>query len=90
MCDTLNYDLRNLTNGESVVAKRPFNAVTFVENHDMGGNEIVNDKNARLFVHTDERRLSVHLLVRLLQPGAGAAGDAEWHRRADRCAPSVR
>src|SRR5580693_8271522 len=44
-CDTLKYDLRNLTADGSVVAKRPFNAVTFVDNHDMGGNEIVNDKN---------------------------------------------
>jgi alpha-amylase len=45
LCDTLKYDLRNLTSDGSVVAKRPFNAVTFVENHDMEGNEIVNDKN---------------------------------------------
>ncbi len=44
VCDTPNYDLRNLTDGGSVSAGRPFNAVTFVENHDMGGNEIVNDK----------------------------------------------
>lgn len=44
VCDTPDYDLRNLTDGESVSAGRPFNAVTFVENHDMGGNEIVNDK----------------------------------------------
>jgi alpha-amylase len=45
LCDTPGYDLRNLTADGSVVSKRPFNAVTFVENHDMGGNEIVNDKN---------------------------------------------
>src|ERR1700750_178129 len=45
LCDTLKYDLRNLTNDGSVVASRPFNAVTVVEHHDMGGNEIVNDKN---------------------------------------------
>ena len=44
VCDKPNYDLRNLTDGESVSAARPFNAVTFVENHDMGGNEVVNDK----------------------------------------------
>ena len=44
VCDQLNYSLLNLTGGGSVVAARPFNAVTFVENHDMGGNEIVNDK----------------------------------------------
>src|SRR5580698_2483357 len=44
VCDTPNYDLRNLTDGGSVSAARPFNAVTFTENHDMGGNEVVNDK----------------------------------------------
>ena len=44
VCDKPNYDLRNLTDGASVSAARPFNAVTFVENHDMGGNEVVNDK----------------------------------------------
>lgn len=44
VCDQLGYSLMNLTDGGSVVAARPFNAVTFVENHDMGGNEIVNDK----------------------------------------------
>ena len=44
VCDKPNYDLRNLTDGESVSAGRPFNAVTFVENHDMGGNEVINDK----------------------------------------------
>ena len=44
VCDTPNYDLRKLTDGESVSAGRPFNAVTFTENHDMGGNEVVNDK----------------------------------------------
>jgi alpha-amylase len=44
VCDTPNYDLRNLTDDGSISACRPFNAVTFVENHDMGGNEIVNDK----------------------------------------------
>jgi alpha-amylase len=44
VCDTPNYDLRNLTDGGSVSAARPFNAVTFTENHDMAGNEVVNDK----------------------------------------------
>lgn len=44
VCDTPNYPLTNLAEGGSVVAARPFNAVTFVENHDMGGNEIINDK----------------------------------------------
>lgn len=44
LCDTPNYDLRNLTSDGSVAATRPFNAVTFTENHDMGGNEVVQDK----------------------------------------------
>ena len=44
VCDTLNYDLRQLTDGGAVVTKRPFHAVTFVDNHDMGDNAIVNDK----------------------------------------------
>jgi hypothetical protein len=44
VCDSPGYSLMNLTDGGSVVASRPFNAVTFVENHDMGGNEIINDK----------------------------------------------
>jgi alpha-amylase len=44
VCDSPGYSLTNLSNGGSVVAARPFNAVTFVENHDMRDNEIVNDK----------------------------------------------
>jgi alpha-amylase len=44
VCDKPGYGLTNLADEGSVVAARPFNAVTFVENHDMGGNEIVNDK----------------------------------------------
>jgi alpha-amylase len=44
VCDKPNYSLLNLTDQASISAGRPFNAVTFVENHDMGGNEIVNDK----------------------------------------------
>lgn len=44
LCDTLQYDLRNLTDDGAVVTKRPFNAVTFVDNHDMGDDEIINDK----------------------------------------------
>jgi alpha-amylase len=44
VCDTPNYDLRTLCNNDAVSAARPFNAVTFTENHDMGGNEVVNDK----------------------------------------------
>ena len=44
VCDTPNYDLRNLTDGGSVVMQRPRHAATFVDNHDMGANAIVNDK----------------------------------------------
>ena len=46
-CDTLNYDLRNLTGGgeeAAIMMNRPLHAVTFVDNHDMGDNAIVNDK----------------------------------------------
>ena len=44
VCDTPNYDLRKLTDGGAVVMKRPLHAATFVDNHDMGDNTIVNDK----------------------------------------------
>jgi len=44
VCDTPNYDLRNLTDAGAVVMKRPMHAATFVDNHDMGDNAIVNDK----------------------------------------------
>ncbi len=44
LCDTQDFDLRNLADGQSVSALRPFHAVTFTENHDMGGNEVVHDK----------------------------------------------
>ena len=44
VCDTPHYDLRNLTDGGAVMTKRPLHAATFVDNHDMGENAIVNDK----------------------------------------------
>lgn len=44
VCDTPHYDLRNLTDGGAVVTARPMHATTFVDNHDMGDNAIVNDK----------------------------------------------
>lgn len=44
VCDTPHYDLRNLTDDGAVVMKRPLHAATFVDNHDMGDNVIVNDK----------------------------------------------
>ena len=44
VCDTPNFDLRQLTDEGTVVMKRPANAATFVDNHDMGDDAIVNDK----------------------------------------------
>jgi len=44
VCDQPNFDLRQLTDGGSIVMKRPANAATFVDNHDMGADTIVNDK----------------------------------------------
>lgn len=44
VCDTPSFDLRELTDGGAVVMKRPANAATFVDNHDMGTDAIVNDK----------------------------------------------
>jgi len=44
VCDSPNFDLRQLTDGGTVVMKRPANAATFVDNHDMGDDAIVNDK----------------------------------------------
>ena len=44
VCDQPNYDLRNLTYGENILMKRPLHAATFVDNHDMGADMIVNDK----------------------------------------------
>ncbi len=67
VCDTPNYDLRNLTDRSSVSAARPFNAVTFTENHDMGGNEVINDKLLGLLLYLDAGWLSMRLLVGLLQ-----------------------
>ena len=87
VCDTPNYDLRNLTDGGAVVMKRPMHAATFVDNHDMGDNTIVNDKMmAYSFIMVHEG-LSLRLLVRLLQQRPGAARNTEWHRRADPGAP---
>jgi len=44
VCDTPSFDLRQLTDGGTVVMQRPANAATFVDNHDMGADTIVNDK----------------------------------------------
>lgn len=47
MCDTYGFSLRNLANGGVLSKDRPFEAVTFVDNHDFrgdGSDEIINDK----------------------------------------------
>ncbi len=44
LCDHPGFDLRELTQGGTVVMARPAHAATFVDNHDMGGDTIVNDK----------------------------------------------
>ena len=44
VCDEPGFDLRKLTDGGSIVTKRPAHAATFVDNHDMGDDTIVNDK----------------------------------------------
>ncbi len=44
VCDTPGFDLRELTDGGTVMMKRPRHAATFVDNHDMGNDAIVNDK----------------------------------------------
>ena len=44
VCDTFHYDLRELTQDGAIVTNSPRKAVTFVDNHDMGANMIVNDK----------------------------------------------
>ncbi len=45
LCDGGSFSLRRLAEGGVLVADRPFEAVTFVDNHDFrGGDEIVNDK----------------------------------------------
>jgi alpha-amylase len=44
VCDQFHYDLRELTRDGAIVSDRPRKAATFVDNHDMGGNMIVNDK----------------------------------------------
>lgn len=47
LCDKFGFDLRGLTESEAVFKDQPFNAVTFVDNHDFRGEErppIINDK----------------------------------------------
>ena len=45
VCDHPNSDLRELTQGGTVVMARPAHAATFVDNHDMGADTIVHDKH---------------------------------------------
>jgi alpha-amylase len=45
LCDSYGFSLRRLADGGVLADDRPFEAVTFVDNHDFrGGDEIVNDK----------------------------------------------
>ncbi len=46
LCDYYGFSLRNLASAETVLSAQPFNAVTFVENHDLRdeGRPILNDK----------------------------------------------
>ncbi len=56
LCDSFGYNLRDLAAGGVLCNDRPFDAVTFVENHDIvRGNPIVNDKMlAYAFILTHE------------------------------------
>ena len=45
VCDHPGYDLTGLTEDGTVVMARPAHAATFVDNHDMGADTIVNDKH---------------------------------------------
>jgi alpha-amylase len=56
LCDTYNFSPRRLADGGVLMKDRPFEAVTFVDNHDFrGGDEIVNDKMlAYAFILTHE------------------------------------
>jgi len=45
LCDSYGFSLRTLADGGVLVKDRPFEAVTFVDNHDFSGNDcVVNDK----------------------------------------------
>ena len=89
VCDTLNYDLRNLTDGGSVVMKRPMHAATFVDNHDMGDNTIVNDKlMAYSFIMVHEGYPCV-FWYDYYNNGLARPRNAERHRRADPGAPQI-
>jgi alpha-amylase len=56
LCDSFGFSLRRLADGGVLMKERPFEAVTFVDNHDFSGNEcVVNDKMlAYAFILTHE------------------------------------
>ncbi len=89
VCDTPNYDLRNLTDGGTVVMKRPAHAATFVDNHDMGDNAIVNDKLlAYSFIMVHEGYPCI-FWYDYYNNGLAAVRHAQRHRCAHRCPPQV-
>jgi alpha-amylase len=56
LCDSYGFSLRRLADGGVLMKERPFEAVTFVDNHDFSGNDcVVNDKMlAYAFILTHE------------------------------------
>jgi alpha-amylase len=56
MCDSYGFSMKTLTEGGTLLAERPFDAVTFVENHDVVRNDpVVSDKMmAYAFILTHE------------------------------------
>lgn len=56
LCDSYGYSLRNLAEGGTLLKERPFEAVTYVENHDIvRDNPIINEKMmAYAFILTHE------------------------------------
>jgi len=56
LCDTYGFSLKKLTDGGVLMKDRPFEAVTFVDNHDFAGSDgVINDKMlAYAFILTHE------------------------------------
>ena len=73
VCDTPNYDLRNLTDGGSVSAARPFQRGHLCRQSRHGRQRSRQRQDARLLLHPHRRRLSLRLLVGLLQLRARAS-----------------
>jgi alpha-amylase len=85
-----NYDLRNLTYGESVVMKRPAHAATFVDNHDMAEDMIVNDKlMAYSFIMIHEGYPSIFWFDYYYNNGLARPFTPKRHRRADAGAAQI-